>query len=400
KEVYSIAWSPDGKQIATGSQDKTIRLWDMTGNVLHTMEGHTDIVSCLAWSSRGSRLASGSWDHTVRFWNPRTGRGGPVLKGHTYRVFDLEWHPEGTTLASAGDRSLRLWTLDGTPIRTVKTENSYINTLAWKHDGNEIVTGTQHDSVLRIVNVEGNADRAIGENLDGGAARIAWHPKGNQIAVGCRDKFTRLFTEDGRPGAILARHYYHVRALDWSPDGERLATSGDALLRIWNRQGVLLSETKESEKGNTALDWSPDGTAIAVVSLDGTARVYSAEGKKQTEIKLPQVAKDVAWGPDSQQFATMTNEQVQLWQRDGTPGPVLPNPPPSLVTMDWNFKKGQIAAGGWSRQYQTWNGKGEAGTSEKAAQSILDIAFSPDGERVAMAWFNNNLAFANADGSD
>ena len=119
-----------GQQIASGSEDTTIRLWDLTGQELHVMKGHTESVTALAWSPRGSRLASGSWDKTIRFWNPRTGRsGGPVLEGHTYRVFDLEWHPEGTMLASVGDRTLRLWALDGTPVKTVKSERDNILTL-------------------------------------------------------------------------------------------------------------------------------------------------------------------------------------------------------------------------------------------------------------------------------
>lgn len=400
KAVCSIAWSPDGKQIASGSNDKTIRLWDLTGKTLQTMEGHTDMVSSLAWSSRGSRLASGSWDHTIRFWNPRTGRGGPVLEGHTYRVYDLEWHPEGTMLASSGDRTLRLWTMDGTPVRTVKTEADDILTLSWKHDGNEIVTGTRQTSILRITKEDGKSDRAIGEDLNGGAVKIAWHPGGDRIALGCRDRLIRLITEDGRMGAVLSGHYYHVRALDWSPTGERLASSGDSVVRIWNQQGVPLREIKESKHGNNTLDWSPDGTAIAVVSRDGTARVFSPDGKKQTEVKLPKTAREVKWGPDSQSFVTMSDSDVRMWNRDGTPGPVLADPPRSLVTLDWNYTTDQIAVGGWSHQFQTWSAEGERGVSPKMAQSILDIAFAPKGDQIAMAWFNNSLAFTKADGSE
>lgn len=400
KAVHAIAWSPDGKQIASGSHDKSIRLWDLSGETLHTLEGHTDLVSSLAWSSRGSRLASGSWDHTIRFWNPSTGRGGPVLKGHTYRVFDLEWHPEGTMLASAGDRSLRLWTLDGTPVRTVKTEDAHLSTLSWKHDGSEIATGTHHDSILRITTLEGGSERAIGENLNGGAAKIAWHPGGDRIAVGCRDRQLRLLTEDGRLGAVLSGHHYHVRALDWSPSGDRLASSGDAQVRIWNRQGVLLHETKPSDKGNVALDWSPDGSAIAVANLDGTARILSPEGKPQTEIQLPQPARDVRWGPDSRKLVTMSDTEVRMWNRDGTSDLLFPDPPRSLVTLDWNDVTDHIAVGGWTHELQTWNAKGEPAASQKTPQSIMDIAFAPNGDHLAMGLFNNKLAFAKADGSE
>ena len=400
KAVMSLAWSPDGQQFATGSHDATIRIWDRAGKELHVMKGHTDAVICLAWNTRGSRLASGSWDHTIRFWNPRTGRGGPVLEGHTYRVFDLEWHPEGTLLASAGDRTLRLWTLDGTPVRTVKTENDHILSLSWKHDGNEIATGTRQNSVLRVVNLSNNSDRAIGENTATGVMDLTWHPAGDLVAAGCWDRTVRLVTEDGRPGPVLSGQNYAARTVAWSPRGDRLASGGDAVLRLWNRQGIPLAAVKKHEKGILAVAWSPDGSAIATVSEDGTARIWNPEGGEQAVAKLKKRARQVAWSPDGQKFVTLSETEVRMWNRDGTPGPVLADPPTGLVTLDWNRAVDQIAVGGWSHVFQLWDGEGERGPSQTQSQSILDIAFDPKGERVAMGWFNNKLAIANADGTN
>jgi WD40 repeat protein len=226
---------------------------------------------------------------------------------------------------------------------------------------------------------------------------LAWHPSGDRIAVGCRDRKIRLMTEDGRAGAILSGPV--VRTVEWSPNGERLASGGDALLRLWNGQVIPLSASKEHAKNIVALAWSPDGKFVATVSEDGTARVWSADGKVEQVINLSAPARRVVWSPDSQQIATATDKQVQIWNRDGTPGPELADSPTGLVALAWNTSKDQIAAGGWSRDFQLWDGEGAKGSTQKQAQAIMDIAFHPQGDQVAMALFDNKAVVTKADGS-
>ncbi len=399
KAVHSLAWGPDSRELASGSSDATIRIWDRTGREQHVMKGHTDAVTCLTWNESGSRLASGSWDHTIRFWNPRTGRGGPVLEGHTYRVYDLEWHPQGSLLASAGDRTLRLWTLDGTPIRTVKTERDQILAMSWRHDGSEVALGIRGESVLKIVGVDDESERAVGTELPGGVAELAWHPSGDRIAAGCRDRTIRLLTEDGRSGAILSGHTYVVRALKWSPDGERLASSGDSVLRLWNRQGIPLKTLKQHTKGILGMDYSPNGRWLTTVAEDGTARVWSADGEMQKVIHLKPRARQVAWGPDSEQFAALSESYVKILSRDGTPAAELPEPPGNMTALAWNQDTDQIAAGGWSRTLQFWDSEGQKVAAHKQPQAILDIAVHPQGKRIALGLFNNRAVVADADGS-
>jgi WD40 repeat protein len=97
----SVAFSPKGSQLAGGSEDGTIKVWDAaTGQSLHTLRGHTGRVYTVAFNSDGSRLASGSMDHTTKVWNPISGQELRTLKGHSSPVFSVAFHPDGSRLAS------------------------------------------------------------------------------------------------------------------------------------------------------------------------------------------------------------------------------------------------------------------------------------------------------------
>ena len=159
--VTSASWSPDGRTLATGSWDTTVRLWDAaTGRSLKELKGHDVPVTSLAWRSDGRMLASASYENTVRLWDVATGRSLKELKGHTDSVTSVSWSPDDRILASASkDMTVELWNAaTGQRLKTLKGHTGIVTGVSWSPDGRTLASASE-DRTVRLW------DPATGRNL-------------------------------------------------------------------------------------------------------------------------------------------------------------------------------------------------------------------------------------------
>ena len=182
-EVTSLAFKPNSYLLASGSNDVTVRIWDVgdNNNLRHvrTLRGHTDNVKSVAWSPDGRTLASASWDGTVRLWNPNNGINFAVLRGHTQAVESVAWSPDGRILASGSrDQTIRIWDPDthGT-LRVLRRTGGGVYSLAFHPNGQTLASGTE-SGTIRLWNPNTGAQKAAIT----GNRPVAFSPNGQILA--------------------------------------------------------------------------------------------------------------------------------------------------------------------------------------------------------------------------
>lgn len=259
--VTAVSWSPDGQKVASGGVDRTIKLWDsQTGELLNTFIGHTNCVSSVSWHPNGRVLVSGSEDGLLHLWDVQTGDRLRTLSGHTGGIWSVQFSPDGQGLVSSSSQgNIRLWAAEtGECLSVLQDHQDGVWSVRFSPDGRFLASGSD-DHTVRIWDVNTGTVLRTMQGHTNWVFSIVWSPDGQRLASASGDRTIRLWNvQTGQVERLLQGHTNAIWSVDWSANGEFLLSgSEDRTIRLWSvATGQVLSMARGYTSGIRSLAWA------------------------------------------------------------------------------------------------------------------------------------------------
>ncbi len=397
KEVWSVAFSPDGKTVATSDDNSQVKLWDAaTGQEFRTLNGHTNTVWSVAWSRDGQKLATASHDKTVKLWDAETGRELVTLRGHTKRVNVAVFAPDGKTLATGSDDgTMRVWdAVTGSELRTIQSRATWVRSLAYSPDGRTLASGLS--DAVRLWNASTGQELRTFDAPVGMVWSVAFAPDGVTLASGGNDRTVHLWEVQTGQELAAFKGASEIRAVAWSQDGQRLASgNADRTVKLWD---VTSRQELATLKGHLGQVWSvafaPDGKTLATCGDDFTARLWDLVMALEITTLKSGLGGAIAFSPDGKRLATgnAVGNIAKLW--DVATGQELAayHGHTYLVPAVAFAPDGKtLATGSADRTAKLWDALTgqELATLSGHSSQISAVAFTPDGRKLATGSFDH-----------
>jgi WD40 repeat protein/predicted Ser/Thr protein kinase len=380
--VSSLDWSSDGRYLASGSFDQTVRIWDVVqATDLSSFTGHRALVYDVAWSPDGRFLVSADWSGVVRIWQADNGREVQRLEEHDGTVFAVAASPDGSLFATAGeDGAVRLYDWTGQKQHDLAGFADQMTVAEWSPDG----------TLLAVAGKDGNLNLWDSQSHrlvswfahDYGVEIAKWSPDGRYLATTGADGYVHLWDVNGQERVRTWDEYGNPRAITWLADSKTLLFAFHHQIHFWDSQsGQELAAFHQQTYPINTLQWMPDGSAVVSASEEGSTWYWPLDQADEPAFVEGYL---VALSPDGTIGATAGDLVVNIWNL--TAGEIMhvleqPNYNSALV---WSPQGTYLAATDWEGLLQIWNPtEGRLLQAIESASTLRVVAWSPDETKLA-----------------
>ncbi|BAU14339.1 YD repeat protein [Leptolyngbya sp. NIES-3755] len=392
----SVAFTNDDRLLAT-SQNGKIYVWNSAGELIKTLSGQTQGIENVAIGK--SAIASASWDNTIRLWT----LSGDAIKTpqlrHKGAVYTVSFSSDGQSLASAGEHGdVKLWTIEGKLLKQWKAHETQINSLSFSGD---LLASASGDGTVKLWK-DGTLIRTL-NSRNGQVYSVSFSPDGRTIASAHQDGTVKQWrVSDGREINVFTGHKGAIYSVSFSPDGKVLASSSyDNSVKLWKLENPLRRVLRGHTAEVNSVRFSPNGQQLVSASQDGSIKLWDVNGRFLSTIAShPNWFQSAVFSPDGSMIAAASRDRtIKLLKPDGTLLNTFTGHTGRVYNIAFSPDGQTLLSTSYDASIRLWNLQGTVlKTIRGHSGRIYSAEFSQDGTTIVSAGGDETVRLWNRQG--